>query len=76
MNNYQPTLILTCFFLIIAKILYVRHYKVLKNPNVIYKNKYGFQSNISTLLAILVIVTFCYDNVNEFCYTALFFVDL
>ena len=77
MNNYRPISILTCFSKIIEKILYARLYKFLKKPNVIYENQYGLQSNVSTVHAMLDVVTSCYDNINESCYTrtALSFVD-
>ena len=75
MNNYRPISILTCPK-IIEKILHARLYKFLKKHNAIYKNQYGFQSNVSTVHAMLDVVTFCYDNINESCYTALSFVDL
>ena len=76
MNNYRPISILTCFSKIIEKILYARLYKFLKKHNVIYENQYGFQSNVSTVHAMLDVVTSNYDNINESCYTALSFVDL
>ena len=44
MNNYRPISILTCFSIIIEKILYARLYKFLKKHNVICKNQYRFQS--------------------------------
>ena len=76
MNNYRPISILTCFSKIIEKILYARLYKFLKKHNVICENQSGFQSIVSTVHAMLVVVTYCYDNINESCYTALSFVDL
>ena len=76
MNNYRPISILTCFSKIIEKILYARLYKFFKKHNVIYDNQYGFQSNVSTVHAMLDVVTSFYDNINESCYTALSFVDL
>ena len=76
MNNYRSISILTCFSKIFEKILYARLYKFLKKHNVIYENQYGFQSNASIVHAMLDVVTFCYDNINESCYTALSFVDL
>ena len=64
MNNYLPISILTCFSKMIEKILYVRLYKFLKKRNIIYKNQYGFQSNVSNVHAMLDVVTSCYDNIN------------
>ena len=62
MNNYRPISILTCFSKSIEKILYARLYKFLKKHNVVCKNQYGFQSNVSTVHAMLDVVTSCYDN--------------
>ena len=76
MNNYRPISILTCFSKIIEKILYARLYNFFKKHSVIYENQYGFQSNISTIHAMLDVVTSCYDGINDSCYTALSFVDL
>ena len=56
--------------------MYARLYEFLKKHNVIYKNQYGFQSNVTTVHAMLDVVTSRYENINEFCYTALSFVDL
>ena len=67
MNNYRPISILTCFFKIIEKILYAGLYKFLKKHNVVYKNQNGFQSNVSTVHAMLDVVTSCYNNINESC---------
>ena len=47
-----------------------------KKHNVIYKNQYGFQSNISTSHAMLDVVTSSYDNIDDHSYTRLAFVDL
>ena len=76
MNNYRPISIFTGFSKVIEKILYARLYKFLKKHNVIYKNQYRYQSNVSTVHAILDVVTSCNDNINESCYTALSFVDI
>ena len=75
-NNYRPISILTCFSKIIEKILFVRPCSCFKKHNVINKNQYGFQSNISTSQAMLDVVTSSYDNIDhQFC-TGLAFVDL
>ena len=66
----------TLKFLRLYKYSQTRLYKFLKKHNVVYKNQYGFQSNVSTVHAMLDVVTYCYDNINESCYTALSFVDL
>ena len=75
MNNYLPISILTCFSKIIKKILFVRFSSFFKKHNVIYKNQYGFQSNISTSHAMLDVVTSSYNNIDDHFYTGLAFVD-
>ena len=75
-NSYPPISILTCLLKIIEKILLVRLSSVFKKHSRIYKNQYGFQSNISTSHAMLNVVTSCYDNIDDHSYTELAFVDL
>ena len=76
MNNYRPISILTCYSKIIEKILLLRLSSFFKKHNVIYKNQYGFQSNIFTLHAMLDVVTSSYDNIDDHFCTGLAFVDL
>ena len=76
MNNYRPISILTCFLKIKEKILFVRPCSFFKKHNVIYKNQYGFQSNISTSHAMLDVVTSSYDSIDDHFCTGLAFVDL
>ena len=76
MNNYRPVSILTCFSKIIEKILFGRLSSFFKKHNVVYKNQYGFQSNISTSNAMLNVVTSSCDNIDDHSYTGLAFVDL
>ena len=75
-NSYHPIFILTCLSKIIEKILLVRLSSVFKKHSIIYKNQYGFQSNISTSHAMLDVVTSCYDNIDDHSCTGLAFVDL
>ena len=76
MNSYRPISILTCFSKIIDKILFVRFSSFFKKHNVMYENQYGFQSNIFTSHAMLDIVTSSYNNIDDYSYTGLAFVDL
>ena len=65
MNNCRPISILTCFSKIIEKILFVRLSNFVKKHNLIYENKYGFQSNISKSHAMLDVITSFYDNIDD-----------
>ena len=64
-NNYRPISILTCFSKIIEKLIYTRLMEFFKKKKVIYENQYGFQSKISTLHALLDVVTTSYDNISS-----------
>ena len=75
-NNYRPISILTCFSKIIDKILLVRLSSFFKKHNVIYENQFGFQSDTSTSHTMLDIVTSYYDDIDNYSYTGLAFVDL
>ena len=75
-NNCRPICILTCFFKIIEEFLHARLSNFFKKQRIIYENQYEFQSNISTTHAMLDVVTSSYDNIDNYCYTGLAFVDL
>ena len=76
MNNNRLISILTCFSKIIETILFVQLSSFFKKHNVIHKNQYGFQSNISTSHAMLDVVTSSYNNIDDHSYTGLASVDL
>ena len=76
MNNYRPISILTCFSRIIEKILFVRLSSCFKKRNAIYKNQYGFHSNISTSHAMLDVVTSSFVNIDDHSFMELALVDL
>ena len=76
LNKLSPISILTCFSQIIEKILRARPSNFFEKRRVIYNNQYGFQSNISTTHAMLDVVTSSEDNIDNYCYTELAFVDL
>ena len=58
------------------KILHTRLSNFFKKLMVLYDNQYGFQSNISTTLPMLDVVTSSYNNYDCHCYTGLAFFDL
>ena len=76
LNNYCPISILNCFSKITEKILHARLSNLFKKHRVLYKKQYRFQSNISTMHAMLDVVTSFYDTIDNHCYTGLAFVDL
>ena len=73
-NNYRPISILTCFSKIIEKVIYIRLMEFFKKKKVIYENQYG--SKISTVHALLDVVTTSYDNINSNQFTGLVLIDL
>ena len=75
-NNYRPISILTCFSKIIEKLIYTRLMEFFKKKKVIYENQYGFQSKISTVHALLDVVTTSYDNISSNQFTGLVLIDL
>ena len=63
-SNYQPISILTCC------------YKMIENSFiVIHANQYGFQSNVSTVNALLDVANFSYSHIISNQFTALVFID-
>ena len=62
------------FSKIIEKILNAKLSNFFKNA--LYENQYGFQSCISTTHAMLDVVTFFSDNIDNLSYAGLAFVDL
>jgi len=67
---------LTCFSKIMEKLLYKRLINFFTKNEVLVKQQYGFQKNISTIHALLNIVTGAYDNISDNLYTGILFLDL
>ena len=75
-TNYRPISVLPCFSKIIEKLMYVRFIKFIKKHKIIHPNQYGFQSKVSTVHAMLDVVTSSHNHINCNHFTALVFVDL
>ena len=60
----------------IEKLIYTRLIKFFEKHKIIYANQYGFHSKISTLYAMLDVVTASYENINKNRFTGLAFVNL
>ena len=75
-NNYRPISILTCFSKIFEKVIYKRLINFLNKHNVICSTQYGFRKNISTIHALIDVITSSFDNTNENLFTGLVFLDL
>ena len=75
-TNYRLISVLTCFSKIIEKLMYVWFIKFIKKHKIIHPNQYGFQSKVSTVHAMLDVVTSSYNHINRNHFTALVFVDL
>ena len=74
-NNYRPIFILTCFAKLIEKLIrdllkFSKSIKLSMLVNMVFMAKF------STMHAMLDVVTFSYENVNDNCFTGLAFVDL
>ena len=56
--------------------IYKRVFSFLSKNNVLAPQQYGFQKSISTIYAILELLTATYDNINANNYTGILFLDL
>ena len=74
--NYRSNSILTCFAKIIEKLIYKAFIKFFEKHKIIYANQYGFRGKVSTMHAMLAVITSSYEIINENCFTGLAFVDL
>ena len=75
-SNFRPISILTCISKVIEKMIYKRVFSFLSKNNVLAPQQYGFQKNISTIYAILELLTATYDNINANNCTGILFFDL
>ena len=67
---------MTCISKVIEKLIYKRVFSFLSKNNVLTPQQYGFQKNVSTIYAILELLTATYDNINANNYTGILFLDL
>ena len=63
-NNYKPISVLNSISKILQKLLASRLLCFLNKYNILYDRQYGFRKNRNTILAILDVVTRCYDNIS------------
>ena len=70
-TNYGPISILACFSKIFERVIYSRFTKFFSKHKVIYEAQYLFQKNISTVHAVLDIVSTTFRNINENHFTVL-----
>ena len=75
-SNCRPISILTCLSKIMEKIIYKRLMSFLNKHEVIQKNQFGFQRNVSTNRALVDVVSSSFDNINDNLFTGLIFLDL
>ena len=64
-NNYRPISILTFFSKILEHITYIRFIEFPKKHSIICKSQYRFQNEISTVHAMLDLVTTSFDSINN-----------
>ena len=69
------TSILTCFLQILKKLIYTRLSAFFQKHSVFTKTQYGIQSNKSTTHAVLDVITYAYDHINDYEYTSMALLD-
>ena len=75
-TNYRPISILSCFSKILERLIHSRFTKFFSKHKVIYEAQNGFQKYISTVYAVLDIVSCTFRNINENHFTGLTLLDL
>ena len=75
-SNYRPISILPCFSKILERIMYNRLFSYLKENEILYKKKFGFEARNSTDHAIIHLVDEILQAFNENKYTLGVFIDL
>ena len=76
-SSYRPISLLFTFSKILEKLIGKRTRKFSDKHSIISSNQYGFRpSLIFTTHAMLVVLTFTYDNINDNTITALLLLDL
>ena len=70
-NNYCSIFLLSTFSKILERLICKRMRKFLDKHSIISSNQYGFRSSLSTTHAMLDVLTFTYDNINDNTITAL-----
>ena len=75
-SNYCPISLLSTFSKILEKLICKRTRKVLDKHLIISSNQYRFRPSFSTTHAMLDVLTFTFDNINDNTITALLLIDL
>ena len=75
-NNFRPTSIFNCFSKILEKMIHQRIPPFLNKDKILTPQQYGFQKNLSTMHAMLNLITAAYDNIKDNTYTGILFLNL
>ena len=75
-SNYRPISVLLCFSKMLQRIMYNRLQKHLNDQNILYDQKFGFQTGHSTEHAIAQLVDQVYEALEKNEYTLGVFIDL
>ena len=75
-NNFRPISILNCFSKILEKMIHQRILPFLDKHKILTPQQYGFQKNLSTMHAVLNLITATYDNTKDNTYKGILFLDL
>ena len=75
-TNYRSISVLPCLSKILEKLSKARLISLFEKHHVLYPHQYGFQSNHSTIHALLGITSTLYDNLNNKILSCLIMIDL
>ena len=75
MTNYRPISILSCFSKVLEKLIYIRMASFLNKHGIINTNQNGFQKKLSTIQAVLDVITSRTDQTHNGNYTGIVLLD-
>ena len=75
-SNYRPISILSCLNMLFEKLIYERMVKFITKHNIINKSQFGFRDNHSTNHAILDMMSYIYDKLENNEIVCSVFIDL
>ena len=75
-QNYRPVSLLPCFSKVIERLVYNRLYSYLKTNKILIPEQFGFQTNLSTDMAILALQNLLAKNISENSFALGLFLDL
>ncbi len=64
-GNYRPISLLSVFDKLLEKLMYTRLYKHLMKHDILYKYQFGFRKKHSTMLALIEVVDYIYEHLDN-----------